>query len=107
MLKTQLADLALPLGCHWHSVQALKERVPMLKRPAPSRASRLSGAALTALLATFVGCTTWTAQPTLLPRGDVNACDVRQLGARADSARAGEITVRARPIVRSRHRCSG
>jgi beta-lactamase regulating signal transducer with metallopeptidase domain len=95
MLKTQLADFALPIGCHWRSMEALKERVQMLKRLPPSRASRLSGAALTALLAAFVGCTTWTAQPTLVPRGDVSAYDVRALGASADAARGGPITVRA------------
>jgi hypothetical protein len=94
MLKTQLADFALPVGCNWRSAEALKERVQMLRRAAPSRASRLSGAVLTALLASFVGCTTWTTQPTLVPRGDVNAYDLRALGASADSARGGPITVR-------------
>jgi beta-lactamase regulating signal transducer with metallopeptidase domain len=63
MLKTQLADLALPVGCHWRSAQGLKERVRMLKRRMPSRSRRLCGGALTALLYLVVGCTTWVAQP--------------------------------------------
>lgn len=63
MLKTQLADFALPLGCHWRSTQSLKERVRMLTRPMPSRGRRLSGAAFTAIFSALAGCTTWAAQP--------------------------------------------
>jgi beta-lactamase regulating signal transducer with metallopeptidase domain len=65
MLKTQLADFALPLGCHWRSAQGLKERLQMLTRPMPSRRRRLSGAAFTAVFLTLAGCTTWAAKPAL------------------------------------------
>ena len=63
MLKTELADLALPVGCHWHSVQGLMERIRILKQRMPSRGHRVCGGALTALLSLVVGCTTWVAQP--------------------------------------------
>lgn len=63
MLKTQLPDFALPLGCHWRSTQSLKEWVQMLTRPMPSRWRRLSGAVFTAVFSALAGCTTWAAQP--------------------------------------------
>jgi bla regulator protein blaR1 len=63
MLKTQLADLALPIGCHWRSAQALKSRIQMLKRQIPSRRLRVCGTALTAFLSLVLGCTTWVTQP--------------------------------------------
>lgn len=50
ILKTQLAVPGLPVGCHWQSSQALKERILMLKKDHTVR-PRLGGAA-TAL---FVG----------------------------------------------------
>jgi beta-lactamase regulating signal transducer with metallopeptidase domain len=73
MLKTQLADFALPLGCHWRSAQGLKERLQMLTRPMPSRRRRLSGAAFTAVFLTLAGCTTWAAKPALGDLRDVPA----------------------------------
>ncbi len=61
MLKTQLTEGMLPVGCHWRSAHDLKERVRMLQRPMPSRRRRLCGGALTALLSLVVGCTAWVA----------------------------------------------
>ena len=63
MLKTQLAEGALPIGCHWRSAQDLKERMRMLNRPAPNRRRRLFGGALTTLMAVVVAYTAWAAEP--------------------------------------------
>jgi beta-lactamase regulating signal transducer with metallopeptidase domain len=50
LLKSQIADKSLaaryPIGCYWHSVHPLKERIIMLKRPRPSSSRRVAGVAL-------------------------------------------------------------
>lgn len=63
MLKTQLAVLGLPVGCHWQSSQSLKERILMLKHPIPGRARKRVGllALVTALSAGSYGA--WALQP--------------------------------------------
>ena len=63
MLKTQLADIGLPAGCHWQSSHPLKERIYMLKQPLPGRARRAIG--LATALALIVGGTyaAWAVQP--------------------------------------------
>jgi TonB family protein len=64
MLKTQLAVTGLPVGCHWQSSHAIKERIQMLKKPLPARTRKLAGSFLVAMI---VGCGTWAAwaaQPT-------------------------------------------
>jgi bla regulator protein BlaR1 len=58
MLKTQLAVTGLPVGCHWQSSHAIKERIQMLKQPLPARTRRIAGSLL---VATIVGCGTWAA----------------------------------------------
>jgi beta-lactamase regulating signal transducer with metallopeptidase domain len=63
MLKTQLTEGALPIGCHWRSAQDLKERLRMVSRPAPNRRSRWFGGALTAFMAVVVAYTAWAAEP--------------------------------------------
>jgi hypothetical protein len=63
MLKTQLANVALPVGCHWHSMYHLKERLQMLKRAFPSRRRRTFGHLLVALVSLVVGYATWAAEP--------------------------------------------
>jgi TonB family protein len=63
MLKTQLAGAAaLPAGCHWSSTHPLKERIAMLKQPLPTRARRLAGTALVALLGFGGAWAAWAAQ---------------------------------------------
>lgn len=63
MLKTQLAVLGLPVGCHWQSSQSLKERILMLKKPLPRRGhARLGAIAIVALMLGF-GYTAWAMQP--------------------------------------------
>jgi len=63
MLKTQLADLGLPAGCHWQSSHPLKERIAMLKQPLPGRARRRIGAACVAAIVAVASFAAWAAQP--------------------------------------------
>lgn len=63
MLKTQLAEGMLPLGCHWGQTHPLKERIEMLKLPMPNRRRQLLGAAIVLGLALTAGVATWAAQP--------------------------------------------
>jgi len=63
MLKTQLTEGALPIGCHWRSAQDLKERLRMVSRPVPNRRHRRFGGALTTLMAVVVAYTAWAAEP--------------------------------------------
>jgi len=63
MLKTQLADLGLPVGCHWQSSQPLRERILMLKNPLPGLARRAVGVAVIAALALGGSYAAWATQP--------------------------------------------
>jgi bla regulator protein blaR1 len=67
MLKTQLADSSLPVGCHWHSGHPLKERIEMLKKSPPSSLRRHFGRVLVALASVLGGCLAWAAEPTAAP----------------------------------------
>src|SRR6185437_3777256 len=62
MLKAQLADAALPVGCHWQSAHFLKERLQMIQREFPGRKRRTSGYVLVTLAAMGVGYSAWAAQ---------------------------------------------
>jgi beta-lactamase regulating signal transducer with metallopeptidase domain len=63
MLKTQLADLGLPVGCAWQSSHPMRERIAMLNNPPPGALRLVVGAA--ALVATTLGsaAAVWAAQP--------------------------------------------
>lgn len=63
MLKTQLAVLGLPVGCHWQSSQSLKERILMLKQPLPRRGRIRLGAIAVAGLLMGTGYAAWALQP--------------------------------------------
>jgi beta-lactamase regulating signal transducer with metallopeptidase domain len=63
MLKTQLTEGELPVGCHWRSVEDLKGRLRMLNRPAPNRRRRWFGGATTTLTAVLVAYSAWAADP--------------------------------------------
>ncbi len=63
MLKTQLADFGLPVGCHWQSSHPLKERIMMLSNPLPGAARRISGTALVFALIASGSYAAWAAQP--------------------------------------------
>lgn len=80
MLKTQLADLGLPVGCAWQSSHPMRERIAMLKNPLPSALRSTLGAA--AVVALSFGCiaVVWAAQPP----------DVVRIEARTDAGAAGQ-----------------
>ncbi|HZV39138.1 MAG TPA: TonB family protein, partial [Pseudoxanthomonas sp.] len=63
MLKTQMADSSLPVGCHWQASTPLKERIAMLKEHAPKPMRSVVGAALVSLLLIGGGYAAWAAQP--------------------------------------------
>lgn len=65
MLKTHVGAVA-PLGCAWppSNLNALKERISMLKLALPSRAQRLAGASIIVLAAAGAAAASWAAQPT-------------------------------------------
>jgi TonB family protein len=66
LLKTQLANDALPLGCHWPAKGAhpLKERIAMLKSPLPALAERRAGLAVAALVGLAAAAWSWAASAT-------------------------------------------
>lgn len=59
MLKTDLADVGAPVGCHWQSCQSLKERLMMLKQNPPGPGRRRLGLGLVAATAAFVSLASW------------------------------------------------
>lgn len=63
MVKTELADQPLPLGCHWSGPHPLKERLAMLKRPLPSSRRRFAGLLLASLLGVAAAAMAWATQP--------------------------------------------
>lgn len=63
LLKTQLADQPLPLGCHWFGFHLTKERLAMLSRPSHSPARRLVGWFSVAVLVASAAATAWATQP--------------------------------------------
>jgi TonB family protein len=63
MLKTQLAEFGLPLGCHWQSQHPLKERIAMLKQPLPGLVRRCAGSILIGSLLAAATLASWAAQP--------------------------------------------
>lgn len=63
MLKTGLAQSALPVGCHWQNHHPLKERIAMLKRPVPGKKQWVAMLALSVVLSSITGYAAWAAQP--------------------------------------------
>lgn len=63
MLKAQLAPGALPTGCHWGLIHPFKERIQMLRTPAPGALRWLTGLALVGTLTFGFGVAAWSAQP--------------------------------------------
>lgn len=64
MLKTHVSS-AVPIGCAWPAsdVSTFKERIAMLKRTLPSRATMLLGAAAVVIATGTVAAVAWAAQP--------------------------------------------
>ncbi len=46
LLKTQIAEHFVPVGCLWHHTPPMKERIMLLKHALPMRRARLAGAIL-------------------------------------------------------------
>ncbi len=65
MLKTHIAASA-PIGCAWppSDLNALKERIAMLKRNLPSRTQTLLGGAAIVVATAGIAAAAWAAQPT-------------------------------------------
>jgi beta-lactamase regulating signal transducer with metallopeptidase domain len=63
MLKAQLVDIKLPVGCLWQSGHPLTERIAMLKRPLPGRARAVSGLLTVAALLLGGSYGAWAVQP--------------------------------------------
>ncbi|WP_330970560.1 M56 family metallopeptidase, partial [Lysobacter sp. A3-1-A15] len=68
MFRTQLAAQPLPLGCHWLAYDGsrahpLKERIAMLKQPAPSLSRWITGSLVVTVLTVTAGVSAWAAQP--------------------------------------------
>ncbi|KFL35805.1 TonB family protein [Arenimonas donghaensis] len=70
MLKTELADQPLPLGCTWSGSHPLKERLTMLKNSPVSTRRRQAGLFLASGLALVVSGLAWAVQPADAPRGN-------------------------------------
>ncbi|MDO4708653.1 MAG: TonB family protein [Pseudomonadota bacterium] len=63
MLKTHIANVSLPVGCHWGSPHPLKERVMQMQRKLPQKPLRAAGMALAVSLALASGFAAWAMQP--------------------------------------------
>ena len=64
MLKTQLVDSGLPIGCFWQSSHPIKERIAMFKKPLPSRMKRVLGSTVLCATVLATSCLVWAAQAT-------------------------------------------
>ena len=62
MLKTQLVDSGLPIGCFWQSSHPIKERIAMFKKPIPSRMKRALGSSVLCVAVLATSCLVWAAQ---------------------------------------------
>lgn len=69
MLKTQLGDDSLPLGCSWAagSIHPLEARIGMLKRKTPTVRRLRAGLLVVAVLAATAGFGAWRLQPHRAP----------------------------------------
>jgi beta-lactamase regulating signal transducer with metallopeptidase domain len=62
MLRAQLADDGLPLGCYWPSTHPLKERIMLLKQPPARSLRRVIGRLLVGTCVCLFGYGTWAVQ---------------------------------------------
>jgi beta-lactamase regulating signal transducer with metallopeptidase domain len=63
MLRAQIADDALPLGCYWRSAHPLKERIMLLKQPPARGLRRAIGRILVGTCVCLIGYGTWAVEP--------------------------------------------
>jgi beta-lactamase regulating signal transducer with metallopeptidase domain len=71
MLKTEMLDVALPVGCSWQSAYHLKERLKMVKKAVPSHRRRTYGRVCVVVASLVVGFSVWAAQPATAIRAAV------------------------------------
>lgn len=62
MLRTQLVNEPLPLGCRWPSIHPLKERIMLLKQPPARGPRRVIGQTFVGICVLTLGYATWAAQ---------------------------------------------
>ena len=72
MLKTEMLDVALPVGCSWQSAYHLKERLKMVKKAMPSHRRRTYGRVCVVVASLVVGFSVWAAQPATAIRAAVD-----------------------------------
>jgi len=72
MLKTEMLDVALPVGCSWQSAYHLKERLKMVKKAVPSRRRRTYGRVCVVVASLGVGFSVWAVQPATAIRAAVD-----------------------------------
>jgi TonB family protein len=77
MLKTQLADFGLPVGCHWQTSHPLKERIAMLKYPVPGGLRRKASQLMVMMMVATGAYGAWAAQPGTSVAADAKLIDVR------------------------------
>jgi len=70
MLRAQIADDALPLGCYWRSAHPLKERIMLLKQPPARGLRRAIGRILVGTCVCLIGYGTWAVEPDVAAAGD-------------------------------------
>lgn len=92
MLKTHIAASA-PIGCAWppSDLNALKERIAMLKRNLPSRTQTLLGGAAIVVATAGVAAAAWAAQPTrIVTTVAITAAPVAAVAAEAEAMQSLE-----------------
>jgi bla regulator protein blaR1 len=94
MLRTQLADEPLPLGCHWPSNHPLKERIMLLKQPPARGLRRVIGQIFVGLCVLTVGYGTWAAQSGIAAASDTITADPSQV---LNSVSGGDATRGSNP----------
>lgn len=96
MLKTHISATA-PLGCAWPpaNLDALKERISMLKRALPSRTQRLLGATAIVAATAATAAVAWAAQPTRVVTTFEEREVVREVDTDVDRDETSHVTIRA------------
>jgi bla regulator protein blaR1 len=100
MLKTQLADFGLPVGCHWQAFPSarsnhpLQERITMLTKPLPGRLRLALGTATTLAIVMAGSYAAWAAQPARHVNAPIDASVSPLISASNEPAADTKIRVR-------------
>jgi bla regulator protein blaR1 len=79
LLRTELAEAALPVGCHWQSVNQFKERLRMVKQLVPGTTRRRCGQGFAIVASGLAGYAAWAADPAAPQAGVVPEAQVLHL----------------------------